>query len=121
MVDGTAEHYAKINQPFGDGHYDFCLDWDSAVNWESKTERSLYSTFVQMQRSGYFILSDIREVIRLALIGGGMAPVPALKLVEAYVDKRPLAENITLAMLIMEKAFFGDDEAGKEQARGPKQ
>lgn len=33
-------------------------------------------------------VDDIRETIRLGLIGGGMEPAKALKLVKAYIDER---------------------------------
>ena len=52
----------------------------------------------------------VREVIRIALVGGGKAPVEALKLIDRYVDKRPLVETIPLSFDILEAAFFGTEE-----------
>lgn len=104
------DHYAKFNQPFGDEHYNFAFEWDQALEWEEKYPgRSLFITFTNMHRNGVYLLGDIKEIIRLALIGGGTRPVDALRLVERYVEKRPLSENMTLALMILEAAFFGAD------------
>lgn len=104
------EHYAKINQPFADGHYDFCFGWDQATEWEEKYPgRSLFNTFNLMHRSGIFLIGDIKEVIRLALIGGGKSPFDSVRLVERYVEKRPITENMALTLMILEAAFFGEN------------
>lgn len=105
----SEDHYAKITQPFGDGHYNFQLGWPEALEWEEKFGRSLFGTFNNMHRNGIYLLGDIKEIIRLALIGGGAKPVDALRLVERYVENRPLTENMTLALQILEAAFFGAD------------
>ncbi|QND51531.1 gene transfer agent family protein [Phyllobacterium sp. 628] len=112
------DHYAKINQPFGDGHYDFQFGWPEALEWEEKTGRSLFNAFNAMHRNGLYLIADIKEIIRLALIGGGTKPVDALKLVERYVEKRPLSENMSLALMILEAAFFGTDTPEAETANG---
>lgn len=62
---------------------------------------------------------DVREIVRIGLIGGGMKPVEALSLVRRYVDARPLAESSVHAQLILGAALFGPpDEAleGKDEA-----
>lgn len=62
---------------------------------------------------------EVREVIRLGLIGGGMKPLDALGLVRRYVDERPLVESSIHATAILGAALFGPpDEAleGKEEA-----
>jgi hypothetical protein len=59
---------------------------------------------------------DVREVIRLGLIGGGtpIAQVPAL--VARYVDERPLAESTVVAHAVLIAALVGvpDDPVGKK-------
>lgn len=61
---------------------------------------------------------EIREVIRLGLIGGGMPidRVPAL--VRRYVDERPLFESAPVAQAILLTALVGvpDDPVGKPAA-----
>jgi hypothetical protein len=66
---------------------------------------------------GTWRVDDLREVVRLGLIGGGMDPVQALTLVKRYVDERPLAETVAPARVILAVALFGDgnDTVGKNQ------
>lgn len=72
-------------------------------------------------------IDDYRETIRLALIGGGLAPDRATKLVVDYVDGRPRVESISTAVAILmtlcagrspddEADEDGDDAAGEPQA-----
>ena len=63
-------------------------------------------------------MDDLRETIRLGLIGGGMDPLDALVLVKRYVDDRPLMENVLPAWRILSAALMGpeDDAPGKEAA-----
>jgi len=73
-------------------------------------------------RTGTWKLRDIREPIRLGLIGGGDAtPAQALKLVERYVDERPLIENAAVAQAIVLAAVIGfeDDPPGESEAATP--
>ena len=58
-----------------------------------------------------------REVIRLALIGGGTEPRKALALVKAYVEARPLLETFDLVAEILEAALFGSPEYQASRAR----
>ena len=59
---------------------------------------------------------DVREVIRLGLIGGGMKTDRALVLVKRYVEARPHYLSMVPARAILQCAMFGppDDPAGKE-------
>ena len=59
---------------------------------------------------------DVREIIRLGLIGGGMKTDRALVLVKRYVEARPHYLSMVPARAILQCAMFGppDDPAGKE-------
>ncbi len=61
-------------------------------------------------------LNDIREPIRLGLIGGGMAPDKAMAAVKRHVDEKPLASNVLLAYEIIKAVLVGvpDDPVGKK-------
>lgn len=67
---------------------------------------------------GTWRVDDIRETIRLGLIGGGKTPVDAMLLTVRYVDNRPLAENVAVAQGILLVALMGnpDDKVGKPEA-----
>ena len=107
--------FSLISQPFGDGEYDFALTWDGAIEWEEKTSRSLFGTFNHMVANQSGHASDVREIIRIALIGGGLAPTESLKLVRRYVENRPLTETIPVALSAMEAFLFGTDGEKTEE------
>lgn len=59
---------------------------------------------------------DLAETIRLGLIGGGMKPEPARRLVQRYVLDRPLHESIVPAQKILAAAIAGpEDEPLKKE------
>jgi hypothetical protein len=62
--------------------------------------------------------NDVREILRLGLIGGGAKPFEALALVKRYVEDRPLLENMLAAATVMQAALAGvpDDPVGKPVA-----
>lgn len=64
---------------------------------------------------GSWRLNDIRETIRLGLIGGGMDPVKAMAAVRNHVDDEPLASSVLLAYQIIAAVMVGvkDDPVGK--------
>lgn len=63
-------------------------------------------------------VNDIRETIRLGLIGGGTPPAEAAKIVRDHVDTRPLLESALLAYNIVAASLRGvqGDDVGKKQA-----
>jgi hypothetical protein len=54
----------------------------------------------------------LREITRLGLIGGGMRPNDAKRLVERYVDSVPFAEAWPLAFQIVARSCYRPDEEG---------
>jgi Phage tail tube protein, GTA-gp10 len=75
-------------------------------------------------REGRWHFNDIRETVRLGLIGSGMLPDKALMLVQRYVDERPWAENVLIAQAIIYKALIGeigDNPEKKANAEGAKE
>lgn len=100
---------SSIDRPFADANYRFELKFESASDYEKTSGKSLFAT-LRLALTGEWFAADIREVIRLALIGGGTAPNDALRLVREYVEKRPLAENTVLFTDILTALFFGLDE-----------
>lgn len=70
------------------------------------------------QIGGRAYLNDIREVIRLGLIGGGKEPEVANKIVATNVDGYPLAHSVLVANKIVEAYLIGvpDDPVGKTVA-----
>ncbi|MGY3527695.1 gene transfer agent family protein [Bradyrhizobium sp. USDA 4452] len=72
--------------------------------------------------NGAWHLNDVRETIRLGLIGGGMDPVKAMAAVRSHVDDNPLTSSVLLAYEIIAAVMVGvkDDPVGKgTPAAGP--
>ena len=59
---------------------------------------------------------DVREVIRIGLIGGGMKADRALVLVKRYVEGAAYFSAVPTARTVLQTAMFGppDDAVGKE-------
>lgn len=55
-------------------------------------------------------LKEIRETLRLGLIGGGMKPHEALRLVRSYVEEKPIEDNRLHALAIVQAALYGAPE-----------
>jgi hypothetical protein len=59
---------------------------------------------------------DVREVIRLGLIGAGMKGDRALVLIKRHVEGAPFFESVPTARTVLQMAMFGppDDLVGKD-------
>lgn len=69
---------------------------------------------------GSWLLDDIRETIRLGLIGAGIKQQDALRLVSEHVDSVPLIQNVVTAQAIILAAVMGveDEPVGEAPAAG---
>lgn len=109
---------ATIAFEWADGHYTFRLPIGQLRELQDKCGAGPRVVFERL-RTGTWLVDDIRETIRLGLIGGGQVkPIDARVLVERYVDPRPLSENVMAATSILLAAIVGvpDDQVGKEAA-----
>jgi len=72
--------------------------------------------------NGKWHFNDIRETLRLGLIGGGAIPERAMTLINRYVDDRPFAENVLPAQAVIMAALVGvqDDNPEKKTPAGAK-
>ncbi len=108
----------SITLPFGDSDYTFRLAWGELILLQEATDAGPY---VVMQRlsSGTWKVEDISHTIRLALIGGGLKPGDALKLVRSYVEARPPLESVILAQGILSASLMGapEDDRSKKNAK----
>jgi hypothetical protein len=61
-------------------------------------------------------INDLRETLRLGLIGGGKDPEQAHKLIERYFDNRPKLESARPAFAVLAAALVGvpEDDVGKK-------
>lgn len=116
--------HGLVTLDFGDGSYDFRLSLGGIEELEAKTEVSVFEIATRL-RNRVAHLKEISETLRIALIGGGKAPVEALALVRRYVDQRPLDENrdVAYAVVLAGLARVHADEVktaqGEEMAEKP--
>lgn len=122
----------RVVLPFADGEYAFWLPLPQIVELERKTGDTSILTIEERLRAaigqegeeftflggGAAMVADIRETLRLGLIGGNSAvidgedvevgPVLAKQLVDQYVyPARPLSEGVVLAWRVLYAAIFG--------------
>lgn len=99
-------HYTEY---FGNGEYKFDLlpgHWELLKELERVGGRGLFVLFRDLT-AGNAHVTEIREVIRLGLVGGGMVPKDAEGLVKTYFDMSPLSSGMELAINILGSAIYG--------------
>ncbi|MEW9615457.1 gene transfer agent family protein [Shinella sp. S4-D37] len=102
---------------FGDGEKTFAFPTlDLIRELEAKTGHGI-GAIHDCFRFGRFSLSDIEQVIRLGLIGGGTAPADAARLVSTYLVGRPWRENMDLAGDIIAALFYGTEDDAQDEKR----
>jgi hypothetical protein len=100
---------------FGDADHDFALTLGGLEELQTLTDAGpqvLHDRFV----TGAWRLKDITETVRLGLIGGGMPPQDAARMLKTYgYPEQPLATLVLPARLILAAALVGvaDDPPGK--------
>lgn len=100
------------------GEDDFCMaQVGSILALQEACNAGIAAIFARLL-DGSWWLNDIRETIRLGLIGGGKTPDQAMKLVKLHVDANPLAMSVMIARAILQAVMIGvpDDPVGKTQA-----
>ena len=98
----------RLETDWADGTYSFRLSINGAIELEQKCSAP-FAEIVDRVNAGKWSISDVRETIRIGLIGGGTEPVAALNLVRSYVDEMPegLAPNAAIALLILLGTMYG--------------
>lgn len=97
-----------VSLDWADGTYIFRLP---IAQLEEHDELCSAGPLVVLARlsDGSWHIPDLRETIRLGLIGGGLPATDALKLVRRYVDGAPLIQAVPIAMVILAAALRGED------------
>jgi hypothetical protein len=106
---------AQVDLDWGDGTYTFRMTVLGAIELEEKCDAPFAVVFKRLTAGDYKI-ADIRETIRLGLIGGGKTPPIALNLVRKYVDERPVAESVLTAQAVLGGLMFGFVLDAKDEA-----
>lgn len=104
---------------WADGTYQFALRWGELSELQDACGAGPFVVLARLAASQWRI-EDVSTTIRLGLIGGGVEPAKALKLVQTYVESRPsdLIVNASFARGILETSIVGapDEPPGEHQA-----
>ncbi|SOC23589.1 gene transfer agent family protein [Rhodobacter maris] len=98
---------------FGDAEHSFTLTDPMLAELECLTGQGTGALYVQLVNMSS-PAQVLTEIIRLGLIGAGMAPEQAKHLCTTYAQNRPLAELFPLAFAIMEARWNGIAQPEKE-------
>ncbi|TMI98480.1 MAG: gene transfer agent family protein [Alphaproteobacteria bacterium] len=118
-----------IDLDFGDAKYPFCIAKHAQIfELQDKcADREGPSGPLKILRrlsDNSWTLQDVRETIRLGLIGGGMPPPDALKLVRRYLDDpdaqewQPWAHSVPIARAVLFAAAVGVPSDPLGEAKG---
>lgn len=110
----------EITLDFGDNTYPFRLGYGELEQLQESLDVGPWYLMGLFASLGSFVLNPEavrglgvkmpREIIRLGLIGGGMKPVEALRLVRTYVEQRPPDESVGIAYKVLEAALRGAED-----------
>lgn len=103
----------QVTIEWADGEYAFALKIKQLIELQELCDAGPPYILTRLQ-SGVWRVNDVRETIRIGLIGGGMAPHEALKKVKRYVDEEPLAYNALVAQAIISDALYGAPEGSED-------
>jgi hypothetical protein len=114
----------SVTLQFGDGDYRFRIafgQWRELQESVNKARLEIGEPVIGPKELLLALVNyncwphDVREVIRLGLIGGGMKTDRALVLVKRYVEAVPFSQAIPTARVVLQTAMFGppDDQVGK--------
>jgi hypothetical protein len=98
---------AKITAFFGDGDHDFALRIGECEELQELLDCGLAES---LQRVEAVRVNDIRQVLRLGLIGGGMSKEDAFRLVTRHLTPGDLGACAVLAARVVGAAIVGSPE-----------
>lgn len=102
-MDGTVEFF------WGDGDHKFRLGLEQARELQTKTGVGLYRLMKRIVDDDWMV-DDLRETIRIGMIGGGAPPAAAMDQIKRYFDPFPKAKQIEPALRILHAFHIGTDD-----------
>lgn len=101
---------AAVDVDFGGGTFRFRLAMGELEELQEATGVGPYRC-LQRLLGGEWHVQDVRDTIRLGLIGGGASPPDALSLTRRYVEERPdWIRNASVAISVLSAALAGAPE-----------
>ncbi|KTR07334.1 hypothetical protein NS365_04560 [Aureimonas ureilytica] len=115
----------EIDLDCWDGTYSFRLRIGELRQLQERCNHSGPPVIAGRLQAGQWLVDDVRETLRLGLMGAGTAQDEARKLVDRHVHDGALASNVVLAYSVVMAAIHGveDERLGKrvpaESVRDP--
>lgn len=110
---------ARVELDFADGTYGFRLAIGELEELQEKTAVGPYALLRRLLANDWRI-EDVVHTLRLGLIGDGVKPTDASKLVQRYVEQRPdWVTNAMLAQAIVSAALVGAPEEAPGKGAAP--
>lgn len=106
---------AKVRVFFGDADHDFALLIGQCVELQELTGAGLGVTLTRIET---LCVTDIRQVLRLGLIGGGMAKEMAFRHVERHVVAGEIGVCAEIAYKVCAAAIAGAPEEVVGESKG---
>ena len=110
-----ANRSGKTELPFGNDTHIFKIGYGQIKDIQDTTDAGV-EFILKSMFDGTWKIEYIRETIRCGLIGGGMSPAEAIRMVKTYVEDTetyPIAGNIPIAASILAAAIYGAEEEDK--------
>lgn len=109
---------ASVTLTWADEDHHFRLAFAQLILLQEATDCGPFA-LLQRLSDGTWKVQDISHVIRIGLIGGGLKPDAAIKLVRGYVEDRPPLENLLVAQAILSAGVMGapEEEGSKKKPR----
>lgn len=102
---------AEVTMEWPGGEHTFRLTVPMVLELERIGNAPFGVIFNRVQR-GEYAIEDVQQVVRLGLIGGGMAPADASRLMRTWgYPARPLTELWQVARVVLHAAMFGFEAA----------
>lgn len=108
-----------LTQTWPGGEHPFRLAIAQLEALQQKTDAGPEWLLMKLQ-TGQWLATEVFEVLRLGLIGGGMADAEAVRAVRDAFDRSPLVDFKVPALNALLAALYGpqDDPAGKPSPAG---
>lgn len=109
----------RIDVLFAGDERTFRLAIDQLLALEEKCQCGAAEILWRLQNQRWHV-RDVRETIRLGLVGAGVDPKFALRLVDEHAGDGRLLDCVLTASYILMAALMGDprEKVGKEEAAG---
>lgn len=117
--------HGDVSFLWGGEERSFRLSIGELIKLQERTDAGPFELFKRLSL-GTWRVADVREAVRLGLVGGGAILTPSgaiddaeiARLVRDYVDERPLLQSVTAAVRILDAALNGapDEQIPKSQA-----